>query len=227
MFAPPGANPQIEDPRFPTPNLYDLVLQLSAEPGLDAWWAAVANIMHDHFKAERVTLAMPADPTDIENVPWGQKATFSMTGREEYVSESSPKEPAPQIDRPQFTLREPSGEAISDVRPQKLHPERLRPRLDARHSYSGQLRDAKEPNFETTRASGRPAGPQRSYTHAAGLPNPQDLRDLPLYGCHRLRVYERVLYKTWNLAVMRTARTLDPTLLYSLSFELSITSRIP
>ena len=51
MFAPPGANPQVEDPRFPTPNLYDLVLQLSAEPGLDAWWAAVANIMHDHFKA--------------------------------------------------------------------------------------------------------------------------------------------------------------------------------
>ena len=173
MFAPPGAHHAgPEDPRFPTPNLYDLVLQLSAEPGLDAWWAAVANIMHDHFKAERVTLAMPADPTDIENVPWGQKATFSMTGREEYVSESSSKEPATQVDRPQFTLREPSGEAISDVRPQKLHPERLRPRLDARHSYSGQLRDAKDPNFETTRASGRPAGPQRSFTHAAGLPNP-------------------------------------------------------
>jgi hypothetical protein len=123
MFAPPGAQPpRPEDPRFPTPNLYDLVLQLSAEPGLDAWWAAVANIMHDHYKAERVTLAMPADPTDIENVPWGQKATFSMSGREEFVPGPTDKEAPPQGERPNFTLREPSGDALNDVRPQNSTP---------------------------------------------------------------------------------------------------------
>lgn len=165
MFAPPGSRgPGPEDPRFPTPNLYNLVLQLGAEPGLDAWWAAVANIMHDHFKADRVTLAMPADPTDIENVPWGQKATFSMGGQEEYLSQSSDKSSASQGERPQFTLREPSGEAMSDVRPKKLHPERLRPRLDSRHSYAGQGRTWNDPTVEAARASGRPAGPQRSFT---------------------------------------------------------------
>ena len=45
----------------------------------------VTNLMHDHYKAERVTLVMPLDQTDIENVPWGQKATFSMNGPEEFV----------------------------------------------------------------------------------------------------------------------------------------------
>ncbi|KAG5913267.1 hypothetical protein E4U42_001318, partial [Claviceps africana] len=62
---------------FPTPNLYDLSLMLSAEPGLDAWWNTVVQIMRDVYKAERVTLAVPADTTDVENVPWGQRATFN------------------------------------------------------------------------------------------------------------------------------------------------------
>jgi PAS domain S-box-containing protein len=180
MFAPPGARPpHPEDARFPTPNLYDLVLQLSAEPGLDAWWAAVANIMHDHYKAERVTLAMPADPTDIENVPWGQKATFSMSGREEFVPEPAKKETTPQVERPQFTLREPSGNALNDVRPQKLHPERLRPRLDARHSYSGQARDSQDPAPESAKTAQRPAGLQRSFTYAPGGPTAPGHARLP------------------------------------------------
>jgi PAS domain S-box-containing protein len=171
MFAPYGApTPRPEDPRFPTPNLYNLVLQLSAEPGLDAWWAAVANIMHDHYKAERVALAMPADPTDIENVPWGQKATFSMSGREEFVPESADQETTTQSERPHLTLREPSGDALSDVRPQKLHPERLRPRLDARHSYAGQARDIKDTTLEPAKTNERPAGLQRSFTYAPGGP---------------------------------------------------------
>lgn len=71
-----ASTPAISD--FPTPNLYDLVLMLSAEPGLDAWWNAVVQIMTELYQAERVTLAVPADSTDIENVPWGQKATFNM-----------------------------------------------------------------------------------------------------------------------------------------------------
>ena len=171
MFAPYGAQPPCpEDPRFPTPNLYDLVLQLNAEPGLDAWWAAVTNIMHDRYKAERVALAMPADPTDIENVPWGQKATFSMSGREEFVPENANMEASAQEERPQFTLREPSGDALSDVRPQKLHPERLRPRLDARHSYAGQARDTKDATPEPAKTNERPAGLQRSFTYAPGGP---------------------------------------------------------
>ncbi|KAI0137380.1 hsp90-like protein [Xylariales sp. AK1849] len=76
-FQPPGATPMVENPEFPTPNIYELALMLTAEPGLDAWWSAVVQIMRQHFRAERVTLSVPADATDLENVPWGQKATFS------------------------------------------------------------------------------------------------------------------------------------------------------
>lgn len=70
-------NPQ-DDPAFPSPNLYDLSLMLSAEPGLDAWWTTVVQIMRDLYRADRVTLSVPADSTDVENVPWGQKATFNV-----------------------------------------------------------------------------------------------------------------------------------------------------
>ncbi|KAI1388798.1 uncharacterized protein F4822DRAFT_258331 [Hypoxylon trugodes] len=75
-FLPPGVTtkPNLD---FPTPNLYDLTLMLSAEPGLDAWWSSVVQIMTGYYKAERVTLSVPADPTDVENVPWGQKATYN------------------------------------------------------------------------------------------------------------------------------------------------------
>lgn len=76
-FQPTGAAHPGDDPDFPTPNLYDLSLMLSAEPGLEAWWKTVVYIMTVCFKAERLTLSVPADSTDLENVPWGQKATFN------------------------------------------------------------------------------------------------------------------------------------------------------
>ncbi|KAK4498490.1 hypothetical protein PRZ48_011148 [Zasmidium cellare] len=158
-----------EDPRYPTPNLYDLILQLNAEPGMEQWWAAVTNILHDHFHADRATLIQPVDPTDIENVPWGQKATFSMSGREDVV----PTMPSSHssLQRPEFVLREPSTEMTHDHGPQKLHPERLRPRLESRHSYAGHGREVRDVlgvlNDPPTRA--RPQGPQRTVTHAPGM----------------------------------------------------------
>ncbi|TDZ35761.1 Peroxide stress-activated histidine kinase mak1 [Colletotrichum trifolii] len=75
-FLPAGATGQLEGD-FPSPNLNDLSLMLTAEPGLGAWWNTVVQIMRDVYKAERATLAVPADTTDIENVPWGQKATYN------------------------------------------------------------------------------------------------------------------------------------------------------
>lgn len=77
-FQPPEENYQKGDPNFPNPNLYDLSLLLSAEPGLDPWWNSVVDIMRDLYKADRVTLSIPADSTDVENVPWGQKATYNV-----------------------------------------------------------------------------------------------------------------------------------------------------
>ncbi|KAF4965290.1 hypothetical protein FZEAL_10777 [Fusarium zealandicum] len=77
-FNPSAVSPQPENLDFPSPNLYELSLMLASEPGLDAWWNTVVQVMKDVYKAERVTLAIPADSTDIENVPWGQKATFNQ-----------------------------------------------------------------------------------------------------------------------------------------------------
>ena len=92
-FHPPGISPQHENFDFPSPNLYDLSLMLSAEPGLDSWWNTVVQIMKDVYKAERVTLAIPADSTDVENVPWGQKATYNEHQEDElslgYMGRSS------------------------------------------------------------------------------------------------------------------------------------------
>lgn len=175
MFSPPGGsgNDGPEDPRYPTPNLYDLVLQLNSEPGLEQWWASVTNILHDNFKAERASLVMPVDSTDLENMPWGQKSTFSMNGPQDYIP------PAVRVDqtqstRPEFTFREPSTDSPADVRPQKLHPDRLRPRLEQRHSYAGHGREVREilgglnePSARTHQP--RPPGPQRTATHAGGM----------------------------------------------------------
>lgn len=126
-FEPPGAaseNPHGFD--FPSPNLYDLSLMLSAEPGLDAWWNTVVQIMRDIYKAERVTLAIPADTTDIENVPWGQKATYNEHQEDElslgYLAKaSSASDGAAAFD--DRTADSPSTSAS-------------RPGLRSRHSYT-------------------------------------------------------------------------------------------
>lgn len=130
-FNPPGASPQVENFDFPTPNLYDLSLMLSAEPGLDAWWNTVVQIMRDVYKAERVTLAVPADTTDVENVPWGQKATYN----EHELDDLSM----------QYLARTNSGLPPSDCETPGSLPSRddaskgtnpMRPQLSSRHSFT-------------------------------------------------------------------------------------------
>jgi PAS domain S-box-containing protein len=170
-FMPPGQGIETpEDPRYPTPNLYDLVLALNAEPGLESWWTAVTSMMEESYGAERVTLVMPLDPTDMENVPWGQKATFSAKGREELHPPRTGAEPVPQGYRPDIVFREASAESARDFQMQKLHPERLRPRLESRHSYAGPpAREAQSITSEPSAKPVRPAGPQRTVTHAPGM----------------------------------------------------------
>ncbi|WYZ37458.1 hypothetical protein EsH8_II_000964 [Colletotrichum jinshuiense] len=122
-FLPAGATGQLEGD-FPSPNLYDLSLMLNAEPGLDAWWNTVVQIMRDVYKAERVTLAVPADSTDIENVPWGQKATYNEHQEDDlslgYMARGSSMIPS----------------SAGDVGPEEtpLHEESQRPKLSSRPS---------------------------------------------------------------------------------------------
>ncbi|KAJ6166596.1 hypothetical protein N7470_002043 [Penicillium chermesinum] len=65
---------------IPAPNLYDLTLKLNADAGLDGWWSNLIEILQTDYGAERVSLAVPGDATDLENVPWGQKAVFNQEG---------------------------------------------------------------------------------------------------------------------------------------------------
>ena len=58
--------------------MYELALLLHSEPGIEAFWNNVVTIATTCYKAERVTLALPSDSTDLENTPWGQKASFNV-----------------------------------------------------------------------------------------------------------------------------------------------------
>ncbi|KAK3344033.1 hypothetical protein B0T25DRAFT_315577 [Lasiosphaeria hispida] len=117
---------------YPTPNLYDLTLMLNAVPGLDPWWHAVVQIMTEDYRAERVTLAIPADSTDIENVPWGQKATYSARREDDlslgYLARGSSLIPSSNNDETPETAPQ-VGES-----PQSEQP--ARPGLQSRHSFT-------------------------------------------------------------------------------------------
>jgi PAS domain S-box-containing protein len=170
-FAPGGrqhSSPDVEDPRFPSPNLYDIVLRLGTEPGLGAWWTTVTSIMRDHYGAERVTLAVPADASDIENVPWGQKATFTASSNDPGAYPATYQESASQYSNLQSedVLNFPEGQSV-DMPPTTVIPER-RPKLFSHHSFAGHERHkpAISPDAPMSAQPIRPRGPLRSASHA-------------------------------------------------------------
>ncbi|KAI0882456.1 uncharacterized protein GGS22DRAFT_44508 [Annulohypoxylon maeteangense] len=164
-FLPTGVATKPSNLDFPTPSLYDLSLMLSAEPGLEAWWNTVVQIMTDYYKAERVTLSVPADPTDVENVPWGQKATYNALEEDDMsmvylakgtaaCSEGDPPEP-----------RSSSEDPNKGSKP-------TRPAIQSRHSftaYEDQIGN-REVNAEETASSNaqRPGLVQRSKSYYPG-----------------------------------------------------------
>lgn len=163
-FLPTGAShPTTEQYDFPSPNLYDLTLMLSAEPGLDAWWNTVVQIMVEVYRAERVTLAVPADSTDIENVPWGQKATFNAHREDDlslaYLARGSSVLPGSNNDD--------FSESISQVGDLTRLQEPIRPGLQSRHSFTS-FEDKKDRRTATNERNlphpRRPNLPSRSKT---------------------------------------------------------------
>lgn len=164
-FAPAGMreSPLAHDPRYPTPSLYDLVLQLNAEPGLPAWWHCVTVMLQECYGAQRATLAVPADTSDIENVPWGQKTTFnSNNGHPEPLGDAQPASQPP-------TQAEQTGRetvTVSTSAPSSPGPEQ-RPSLYSRHSFAGHEQQGVQDSREPARASlARPHGPRRTVSHA-------------------------------------------------------------
>jgi PAS domain S-box-containing protein len=151
----------MEDPRYPSPNLYDLVLLLGAEPGLTPWWNCVTKIMHDWYGADRATLAVPADASDIENVPWGQKTTFNASLDHQVTQQNSEqKESTEKHDIPKAPER-------PDNPPTTLIPEK-RPKLPLRHSFSGHERQKRDVSFDnpTLGTPSRPRSLLRTVSHA-------------------------------------------------------------
>ncbi|KAI0479104.1 hypothetical protein GGR56DRAFT_633510 [Xylariaceae sp. FL0804] len=163
-FMPPGAAILPENPDFPTPSLYELSLMLAAEPGMDSWWDNVVQIMTEFYKAERVTLSVPADTTDIDNVPWGQKATYNTLQEDElsmgYLSRSMVASSA--SDQPEFS---PQTDAFFwNERP-------ARPSMQNRHSFTS-YEDNRAPHREAPNApSQRPSFVSRSKSYYPGEGN--------------------------------------------------------
>ncbi|KAK5283949.1 hypothetical protein LTR40_000923 [Exophiala xenobiotica] len=154
----PMSNAFPEDPNFPAPDLFESILYLNSEPGLDMWWANVTEILTE-YGAERASLAIPGDITDLENVPWGQKATFNIYGSEGVPPSQLDSLFASEIDTSSIGRRpEPSSRMPSDV--STLAPNR--PPLLSRHSIAGPMPD---PAGRGSRQ--RPAGPVRAYSTAA------------------------------------------------------------
>ncbi|KAI9812358.1 MAG: hypothetical protein M1832_000446, partial [Thelocarpon impressellum] len=157
-FSPPAsAGPDDLSP-YPAPNLYEATLALASEPGLDPWWTNVVHLMRDHFGADRVTLSVPADASDPENVPWGLKATFDA-GEEDadslaYLRRSSQDFGSDGSEPSTMEPTEPQRPAG------KVSPPR--PRLEGRHSFSG---------FEASQAPAARPGMRRAESHL--LPHQQ------------------------------------------------------
>jgi len=162
---------------FPTPNLYDLSLMLSAEPGLDAWWTTVVQFMRDLYKADRVTLSVPADSTDVENVPWGQKATFNAVEEDglslAYLPRGSSVVPS------SVGTNETSNSGYTNPDESPPMPtsrfEATRPSLLSRHSFTTFESTKIEPTLvpESSRAAApRPAPLARAQSYLSSRPDP-------------------------------------------------------
>ncbi|KAF7551053.1 hypothetical protein G7Z17_g5287 [Cylindrodendrum hubeiense] len=173
-FNPSFMSPQPDNVNFPNPNLYDLSLMLTAEPGLDAWWNTVVQIMKDVYKAERVTLAVPADTTDIENVPWGQKATYNehkeddlslgymaKHGYDSFILNSDRGRSDGIISNPDDTLKVSSA---------------ARPGLFSRHSFTSYEENKEKSQDRSPAPSRRPSYLTRSQSN---LPPSQSVKASP------------------------------------------------
>jgi signal transduction histidine kinase/CheY-like chemotaxis protein len=189
-FHPGDAHKSQGNSKFATPNLYDVSLMLTAEPGLDAWWTAVVQIMRDMYKADRVTLSVPADSTDVENVPWGQKATFNVIEEDalslSYLPRGSSMVPS-SVDMNEVSTFEDTN---ADEYPSTsaLKPYAARPDLLSRHSFTS-FEDSKQgpASFSEGRRSDPSCPPppmlRAKSSLAAGidlLPQPSTPQNVPL-----------------------------------------------
>ncbi|WEW54953.1 hypothetical protein PRK78_000380 [Emydomyces testavorans] len=139
-FLPSGAASVAENPSYPSPNLYDLTLKLNADPGLDGWWSNVSQILRVHYGAEGASLAVPGDVTDLESVPWGQRAAYSSYGWDLGPHGTGKKQDAPGTTAESRRHEAKSAVNTEDVESGDYPTSNLfgrRPHIVARHSFAG------------------------------------------------------------------------------------------
>jgi signal transduction histidine kinase len=180
-----GISPHPDNFDLPNPNLYELSLMLSSEPGLDAWWNTVVQIMKDVYHAERVTLAVPADTTDIENVPWGQKATYNEHHEDDlslgYMARGSSAMPNSEMDVN-------SDLVLSPLDSQKAATP-LRPDLSHRHSFSGFGESINKTDDNAQQQSNRPSY-LRSRSYFANTSAPRQVPEETQLNKNALREHD-------------------------------------
>ncbi|KAL2834961.1 hypothetical protein BDW59DRAFT_1666 [Aspergillus cavernicola] len=169
-FVPPNHKPVLEDPAYPSPNLYELTLQLNSDPGLDAWWTNVVQILRTHYGAERASLAVPGDATDLENVPWGQKAIFNESIPEtDQAPPPSDEIGTTDVNYPTVLVKTENvkeASAVPDIvkGPPTPAGSGARPPLLTRHSFAGFGKERKKPTWNDGDAMLRSKGPTTSET---------------------------------------------------------------
>ncbi|OJD16732.1 hypothetical protein AJ78_03111 [Emergomyces pasteurianus Ep9510] len=185
------AHSTAENQRHPTPNLYAITLMLNSEAGLDAWWSNTVRVLHTHFGAERAALAIPGDSTDLENVPWGQKATYSLYG---YRTTSSSAGTTPGTYEAETPLKDSSTRQATTTdktqnNPKSSKPNRqnlagseTRPPMITRHSFAGFGRPG---NIGSRDKSVRPDGPTRTKSSLSSQPGTKDDKDSTPSADHR------------------------------------------
>ncbi len=166
-FLPQNASLLENESPYPAPNLYEMTLAINSEPGLDAWWSNIVNILTESYRAERVTLAVPADTTDLQNVPWGQKATFNSVEEDEFSLNYLPQ--SCLDDRSEAGSSNELSIFEGEVKPvSPPQPSTVRPVLESRHSFSS-YEDNKKPVplgvSQLSPASTRRPGFPRTMSH--------------------------------------------------------------
>lgn len=157
---------------FNEPNLYEVVLQLNSDPNLNAWWNTLTTVLREHYKIDRASLALPADVTDIENVPWGQKANYNVYGLESQSSaaRSTNRSVSISSETSKSTSSRKSEATNESFSVPGVRPTLARPLIESRHSFAGyeysQHPDITEPSRSPNIAV-RPIALRRTTAHAA------------------------------------------------------------
>ncbi|KAI0200611.1 hsp90-like protein [Astrocystis sublimbata] len=204
-FLPSGCTPFTENPSYPNPNLYELSLRLSAEPGLNGWWDTVVQIMTEHYKAERITLSVPADTTDIDNVPWGQKATYSSQPEDDlsmaYIARGSSLAANSAEDRSNLSsTAEPARRSESPVRPNPQNRHSFTTYEETKESYRVYLNET-----SASPTNRRPGLSTRSKSHYPGINREGTSAQHPALNQQALEQHDAVEEKhsipTWETSI--------------------------